>query len=137
MQKLYFLSSMVLIFFVTSCSKSNSDCTEVAYNKSFKAKLNQEFCLPDGTSFVVSDISDERCGCYVVCVWPGTIFVKTEVTLASGKVLPYTFVEDQYKTLSNKSDDFEATLLTAVTDKEEGCVPYDAEDFELEILVKK
>jgi hypothetical protein len=128
MQKLYFLSSIFFIFFMASCGKSDNDCTDVAYDKAFKAKLNQEFCLPDGTSFVVLD---------VVCVWPGTIFVKTEVTLASGKVLSYTFVEDQYKGLSDKSDDFEATLLTAVTDKEEGCVPYDAEDFELDILVKE
>jgi hypothetical protein len=137
MKQLYFIFCLALLCLLQSCNKSLSDCTEIAYGNSFNAKLNDAFCLPDGKSFTIIDIVDGRCPCDVTCIWEGAVFIKVEVAYENGEKIGLSFTESRLTIANEKSDGFVPAMVSYKMLAEVDCAPNKAEDFEIEILVKK
>ncbi len=137
MKQLYFIFCLTLLCLLQSCSKSPSDCTEIAYGKSFTAKLNDVFCLPDGKSFTIIDIVDGRCPCDVTCIWEGAVFINTEVTKSNGDKVVLNFSTSKLALTNEKIEGFVPELVFSKINAEDDCGPNKAEEFEVEILVTK
>lgn len=87
MNYILFTTAAFLIF---SCQKESSsrkqiDCIEVDYNSLFTVSLEDEVCLPDGSSFIIKNIKDEFCPCDALCKWQGELKVIVETTELTGE----------------------------------------------------
>jgi hypothetical protein len=134
MKQFCFIFCLSLFCLFQSCSKSASDCSEVSYDIGFNAKLNDQFCLPDGKSFTVIDIADGRCPCDAICIWEGIVYIIVELTHENGDKTNLSFTDSRLTDLNEKSDGFVPSMVSYKTI---GCAPNKAEDFEVVILVKK
>jgi hypothetical protein len=136
MQKFYFLTSVLLICFVTACSKLGNDCEDIDYSKSFKARWQDSFCLPDGKSFKIIDIEDRTCFWGFACLWEGTIWVKIELNQAGTDKDTLTILDGKLSS-NEKREGFAPRIISYKNFVNDSCIINEAKDFEVVLSIVK
>jgi hypothetical protein len=142
MKYIIFTIAAILLF---SCqkepiSKVQIDCIEVEYNASFTVFLDDEICLPDGSSFTIKKINDEFCPCDALCKWEGELKVIVETTNLEGEKSTFAFGSATYQL---RPFLFENTYIEAFSyEYELGVLPdclneFDAKKIILELSISK
>jgi|GEM_PF-3835989 len=104
----------ILVALLTACS--NTDECDYSFGSPLEVKAGETYCLPDGSSLKVIEITSSYCPCNVDCIWEGEATIEALRSSHDGSseaVLIHEKVLDQNPEWATISDIF-------VT---EGCTP--------------
>ena len=81
---------LVFLTLLISCSKSDSSCTSIDYNKSFIAEVGETYCIDEKNTIKIDSILNGLCPCDAICIWEGEFIVYLSVK-ADGVSHSYNF----------------------------------------------
>lgn len=91
---------IVLLAFLVStlfACGDKMDC-DTAFDVPFIAEVGEEYCFPDGSTLLISEITSSYCPCDAVCAWQGETVVIgtwTHITLEMSEFIILEVLEDQ------------------------------------------
>lgn len=71
---------LVFLTLLMSCSKNDSSCTSIDYNKSFMAEVGEVYCVDDKNTIKIDSIDNQLCPCNADCIWEGEFILHLSVT---------------------------------------------------------
>jgi hypothetical protein len=142
MKNYMLLTLLLCVSFVTlpACNKKSDaspQCQNITLNKSFLAKIGEEWCIPanDWSIKFGPFVEDSRCNVVnVECVWAGRFVM--DATINNGEPVPHTF-----EAVNNWSDTIYSGIYTIILQKvypeiRVNTEPLDPSAYSFDVLVK-
>ena len=124
---------LALLSVLTSCTKNNSDCTSIEYNKAFIAEVGEQYCVDDKNYVRIDKVDNQLCPCNADCIWEGEFIVNMSVT-ADGKSYEYSFGSSE-KTIDEEPFDFFKLKFLSITPN--SCDSDVQKDFRVGFILEK
>jgi len=77
---------IVLLFSVFFACGDKLDC-DTAFDTPFTVEVGEEYCFPDGSTLLITEITSSYCPCNAQCVWQGETVVIGSWTDSESKVI--------------------------------------------------
>jgi|GEM_PF-4653714 len=75
------IAALITATLFISCDKDierTNSCQDIELEMTFRIKVGESACLPDGRSLRILEVRDEFCPCLATCVWEGQLVMKIE-----------------------------------------------------------
>lgn len=124
---------LVFLSLLISCSKNDSSCTSIDYDKSFIAEVSEVYCIDEKNTIKIDSIENQLCPCNADCVWEGEFIIHMSV-IADGVAHSYSFGSSAQTIDIQPFDSFKVKFLSITPD---ACDSEVQKDFRVGLVLEK